>query len=346
MSSPWRAAGRLGVLRFRLPRPTLDAMAAPSLVLLGCIVLLGLLLGPPGVPMEGSPPIALHPMIWFGLGLGLPLLAGAGTLLRSWQREKALRADKLALEERLRMVAELSHAFEVSAVILRDVDGTIRHWSTGCERLFGFTAAEAIGQRAHELLGTRFPDGGRRAVQDSLATLGEWQGELRHRRRGGAPVVVAAHWIQRHGGTAGAVVEVHADATALKAAEAALRAGEARLRLAQEVAGIGTWEWDPESDRFLWSPEHSALFGAIPGGAAPPTLEAFLALVHPDDRAAVRAGAWRGAGERRVRGGDPDPPRRPRRRRNPLAARPRPPYAGPRRAGRADPGRPYGLHRP
>ena len=91
----------------------------------------------------------------------------------------------------------------------------------------------------------------------------------------------------------GVVVEVHADATALKAAEAALRAGEARLRLAQEVAGIGTWEWDPEADRFLWSPEHSALFGGAPGAAAPLALEGFLALVHPDDRTAVRAGAWR-----------------------------------------------------
>ena len=297
MSSPWRAGGRLGVLRSRLIVPAQDAMAAPVFILSGCfglvLGLLGLLLGRPAMPAEEGPAITFHPMLWFGIGLALPLLLGTGTLLRSWRREKTMRAEKAALEQRLRMVAELSHAFEVSAVILRDTDGTISHWSTGCERLFGFTAAEAIGQRAHELLGTRFPDGGRRAVQDILASAGEWQGELRHRRRGGSPVVVAAHWIQRHDGTPGAVVEVHADATALKAAEAALRAGEARLRLAQEVAGIGTWEWDPESDRFLWSPEHSTLFGNTAGSTAPVTLEGFLGLVHPDDRAAVRAGAWR-----------------------------------------------------
>jgi PAS domain S-box-containing protein len=151
---------------------------------------------------------------------------------------------------------------------------------------------EAIGQRAHELLGTRFPDGGRRAAQDAVCGNGDWQGELRHRRRGGAQVVVAAHWIlQRRADAAGGVVEVHADATDLKAAEAALRAGEARLRLAQEVAGIGTWEWDPETDRFLWSPEHSALFGAA--GVMPETLESFLALVHPEDRGTLRGAAWR-----------------------------------------------------
>ena len=297
MSSPWRAGGRLGVLRSCFSLPPTEAIAVPSLIVvcgLGLALgLIGLLLGRPAVLVEADPTMTRHPLLWLAIGLALPLLLGAGPLLRARHREKALREEKAALEQRLRMVAELSHAFEVSAVILRDADGTIRHWSTGCERLFGFTAAEAIGQRAHELLGTRFPDGGRRAVQDSLAAAGEWQGELRHRRRGGSPVVVAAHWILRHGGATGSVVEVHADATALKAAEAALRAGEARLRLAQEVAGIGTWEWEPETDRFLWSPEHSALFGSALGESTPLTLEGFLALVHPDDRSAVRAGAWR-----------------------------------------------------
>ena len=292
MSRPWRANGRLGVLRSCLSLPPLEA-AASSALLAGCAAALAF--GGVGWLLTQSVAwaAACQPLVWFGIGLAAPLLFGTGILLRARHRERALREEKAVLEERLRMVADLSHAFEVSAVILRDADGTIRHWSTGCERLFGFTAAMAIGQRAHELLGTRFPDGGRRAVQDSLVAHGEWQGELRHRRRGGTPVLVAAHWILRHGGATGAVVEVHADATALKAAEAALQAGEARLRLAQEVAGIGTWEWDPESDCFLWSPEHSALFGSMAGAAAPLTLEAFLGLVHPDDRAAVRAGAWR-----------------------------------------------------
>ena len=127
---------------------------------------------------------------------------------------------------------------------------------------------------------------------EQLQRTGEWQGELRHRRRNGQHVVVASHWILRRDpedDRPAAVLELHTDATALKAAEAALRAGEARLRLAQEVAGVGTWEWDAEEDAFVWSPEHHALFGLSPAAEGPRSLADFLELVHPDDRAAVRA---------------------------------------------------------
>lgn len=190
------------------------------------------------------------------------------------------------------LAADLFSAFDMGAAILRTPEGTILHWSAGCERLFGVPAIEALGRTAHELLGTRFPDGGRRSLVEALDRTGEWQGELRHKRRNGQHVVVASHWILRRDpvdGRPAAVLELHTDATALKAAEAALRAGEARLRLAQEVAGVGTWEWDPEEDSFVWSPEHYALFGLPPAAGEPDSLDAFLALVHPDDRTAVHA---------------------------------------------------------
>ena len=234
---------------------------------------------------------------WIAAGGVLVAAAVTTLLLRALNRERALRRENAGLEARLRGYAELSNAFDTIAVFVRAQDGTIRHWSSGCERLFGFTAAEALGRAAHELLGTRFPEGGRRTAQAALARDGEWQGELRHRRRDGVPVIAAAHWVvQREVGAAAtddfAVVEVHADATALKAAEAALNAGEARLRLAQDVAGVGTWEWDLEADSMVWSPEQHGLFGTAPAAGPPASHEAFLALVHPEDRDRVRTAAF------------------------------------------------------
>ncbi|WP_158295486.1 sensor histidine kinase [Crenalkalicoccus roseus] len=269
---------------------------AVAAFLLGALALHGITAPQALLDASGTeePGAASWAVLWFVAAAGAAGLGG-GAALRGHLRVRALRQENAALRSRLMAFTELSPAFDLSAVILRSPDGVIRHWSAGCERLFGFTAAEALGRLCHELLSTRFPDGGRRTVQEELLRRGEWRGELRHRRRNGGPVVVASHWILRRDPQDGrplAVIEVHADATALKTAEAALRAGEARLRLAQEVAGVGIWEWDPEEDLFVWSPEQHALFGLPPGAPAPCTLEAFLALIHPDDRVAVRAAAF------------------------------------------------------
>jgi PAS domain S-box-containing protein len=77
-------------------------------------------------------------------------------------------------------------------------------------------------------------------------------------------------------------------------AEAALRASEARLRLALEAAQMGTWEWQP-GGAFIGTAATEALLGLAPGAFAG-TEAAFLACVHPDDRARVREAAAHAAG--------------------------------------------------
>jgi len=317
MPFPWHAGGRLtGASSAGLPRPPRGSVAVRrghpllqrswwlglscGLVAMAFVAWAQCLLpevqGPGGLAHSAHGAIALlaQPLAWLAAGAMVLAVLGGTALLRARGRERALLQTKAALEDRLGALTDLSHAFDMTAVLLRAPDGTIRHWSAGCERLFGFTATEALGRLAHELLSTRYPDGGRRSVQEQLLRTGEWQGELRHRRRSGDPIAVASHWILRRDAATGrptAVVELHTDATALKAAEAALSAGEARLRLAQEVAGVGTWEWDPEADRLVWSPEQHALFGTSPAAGAPQSYEDYLALVHPNDRPRLRAAA-------------------------------------------------------
>ena len=74
------------------------------------------------------------------------------------------------------------------------------------------------------------------------------------------------------------------------AAYEALDAANTRLHLAQEVAGVGTWEWHLGHGTLAWSPEQFRLYGMDPR-AAPPTPEAWLAMVHPDDRQRLQAAA-------------------------------------------------------
>ncbi len=59
------------------------------------------------------------------------------------------------------------------------------------------------------------------------------------------------------------------------------------LRLVLEVARIATWERDLQTDRSTWSAYGEQLYG-LPSGTFEGTYQAFLEVVHPDDRARLQ----------------------------------------------------------
>ncbi|MEZ5830810.1 MAG: PAS domain-containing protein [Dongiaceae bacterium] len=66
---------------------------------------------------------------------------------------------------------------------------------------------------------------------------------------------------------------------------AALSASEQRLARAQRAARLGSWEYDPGTREWHWSEEFYRIFGLDPSASRTP--DAWLPLVHPDDRAWV-----------------------------------------------------------
>lgn len=85
----------------------------------------------------------------------------------------------------------------------------------------------------------------------------------------------------------------------LKALQRQLEESRRRFELATEAAGVGVWTWNVDDDRLTWSGPMRRLLGLAPG-TPPSTLAGFIALLHPDDRAAaeerIRAAADRVAG--------------------------------------------------
>ena len=74
------------------------------------------------------------------------------------------------------------------------------------------------------------------------------------------------------------------DITQRKRAEQALRSSEMRLKLAQDAAGLGVWDWDLRSPTFEWSPEIYTVLGIEPDEAVAPRFGLWLRALHPDDR--------------------------------------------------------------
>jgi two-component system, LuxR family, sensor kinase FixL len=117
-------------------------------------------------------------------------------------------------------------AFGLAQIVTRTVEGTVRYWSPGMERLYGYTAPEAIGQNAHRLLQTVFHRP-LAEIEAELFSQGCWTGELTRRRRDGANVFVASLWVlaRDDAGLPQAVTEVDNDVTEQR------RGDQARLRL-------------------------------------------------------------------------------------------------------------------
>lgn len=78
------------------------------------------------------------------------------------------------------------------------------------------------------------------------------------------------------------------DITERKQAEEKLRESETRLKYAQEVAGLGFWDWNFATGDLYWSDQTFVQFGYRPQEFKP-TFEKFSRMLHPEDLPVVQA---------------------------------------------------------
>lgn len=147
---------------------------------------------------------------------------------------------------------ELMDAVELAAVMVLDDANIIQHWSRGCEELYGWPAAEAIGRNRIELLQTETEDAER--LWPRLKNQGRMDNEVIERHRDGRELVIHDHikLFDHRDGRYSAVIAV-TDVTEWRMAEAALRLSEARLATAVSVQGIFIYEYDLLSERMIWT---------------------------------------------------------------------------------------------
>jgi PAS domain S-box-containing protein len=194
-----------------------------------------------------------------------------------------------AFEQALRQSEQLYRStFELAAVGVAHVSPE-GQWLRVNKKL-----CEIVGYSEQELLSLTFQDV---THPDDLAadlaqtekvrngTLNKYSMEKRYIRKDRSHVWInlTVSGVRDTSGKLQHFISVVEDISARKSAERALRESEERLQLAQQVAKVGTFEWNIKTGVNRWTPELERLYGLPPGGFAG-TQSAWEALVHPDDR--------------------------------------------------------------
>jgi PAS domain S-box-containing protein len=204
--------------------------------------------------------------------------------VRLAENARAARLAQQALaesEERLRLATDAS---EIAFWDVNVHDGSLI-WQPGLRSMFGIATDEALSlddffaglhPDDREMVARAFEaacDPQRRALYNvEYRTVGRADGLIRWIAAKGRGLFDDAGRCVRANGTA-------MDITSRKTAELA-------MEVALEASRTGTFHWNIQDNRLTWDNALDRLFGLRPGEAVR-SLDQFIALVHPDDRAEV-----------------------------------------------------------
>ncbi len=131
------------------------------------------------------------------------------------------------------------------SLIVRDMRGHITLWNRASERLYGLLAVAALGQKLHDLLGTRylFPMAD---IEARLLAAGIWEGEVGRRASDGRQLSIEVRWTLRRdaGGLPVDIVETGRDISALNTLEQETRLAAHRYRNLFQAMAAAFWEMD------------------------------------------------------------------------------------------------------
>jgi two-component system cell cycle sensor histidine kinase/response regulator CckA len=125
-----------------------------------------------------------------------------------------------SVEEQLHEKAALLEKAH-DAIIVLNLDNIILFWNPGAERVYQWSAKEAVGRAVTHLIYDEQEVPAFRKRRDELLLHGEWNGELNHVRRDGSQVVSASRWTLVRGADGGpkSILEIHTDITEKKVLE-------------------------------------------------------------------------------------------------------------------------------
>ena len=222
-------------------------------------------------------------LVWGSLSISL-LKSSPSPLVLAMVED--ITDKKKAEEARYRHAAVIESSDD--AIASGTLDGIIVSWNTGAQKIYGYTEAEAVGKPISMLVPPELPDEENKILETLKSGDRIQHFETVRVTKTGKRINVSLTIspIKDSSGRTVGCSGIARDISERKLAEEALRASEERLRLAQQAARIGTFDWNIRTGVNTWTPELEAMYGLPPGGFGG-TQTAFENLVHPDDRAGV-----------------------------------------------------------
>ncbi|MCS6242357.1 MAG: PAS domain S-box protein [Opitutus sp.] len=265
----------------------------------------------PSTHFEATSRLSVYSAALIGPILTL-LVAG---LLLSYQRTsqkaralaEAMTADLAEAKnnaEQLALVATRT----TNAVVFTDAQRRITWVNDGFVRITGYTAREAIGKKPGDFLqSVRTDPATIRAMRAAFDRGMSFQGDICNQRKDGQDYWVNLDVIPLHDelGQLTGFMATKLDITAskltadrleierqraeaaltdLRRTESELQQKASRLALANQVGGIGIWEWDVRTNTLLWDATMRSIFG-LPPDALVNSYASWADALHPDDRA-------------------------------------------------------------
>ncbi|MBB4189240.1 PAS domain S-box-containing protein [Sinorhizobium terangae] len=126
------------------------------------------------------------------------------------------------------------------AIIVHDIDQRVLFWNKGAERIYGWTAEEAVGRSLRELLYGGDYNSNLRAYVAAVVATGEWSGEIAQRRRDGTRITVEARCslMRDVDGSPRSILSINSDITARLAVEEQLRQAQKLEAIGQLTGGL------------------------------------------------------------------------------------------------------------
>jgi PAS domain S-box-containing protein len=194
------------------------------------------------------------------------------------------------LREALRQREERDHHLRIvfrhlpGVIWAADRDLKITYVTGSLFNVEGERPARPIGSSVYDLLETRDP--ANVVIARHLAALHGQGQSFEHQFRGRWYAVLIDPIFDEAGGIVGCVGAAF-DITSRREIAERLARSERRLREAQRVANVGSFEWDIQLNVLTWSDELQRIYGFEPGQFGG-TFEAFMARVPADEVEATR----------------------------------------------------------